>query len=497
LKKFCFLTIILLIFSLGFSLKLDKYFVNVDLVNYDEKTVSFYFTNDKNYQEIIQIKNLTKNEFLEVKYPQEIILKPNETQKVDFVLSQIEKNVGSYFIFFEVSVKSNFISQKKFLNSPILLRINFIPSFDYHPIVEIYSGDLYISKDKLGTIFPLRIVNESNLILEISGKFKLTSKDYSDFTIEKFLFDGNSSTILSQSQQTFEIYIDQYLKPGKYQMRWEFYYGYKNYLQEKYVLEKEFTVPESLYFDRKIINFKLDNDKIYIPIPKEMSPREYITTPQEETLTILNNDFLDANLTIDFIEVSSEIPSNRRINPKYINETPSKISIKPYDKGTIYVVADYRRGNLQKLEGELFGTLQFISEVYSQESVFYNKLMIPIILDFGGNKYEVKSNIKLVKVLPIDKFYSKVNFDIEINNSGNSSVFYNIKIKKLNRKTGRSIGEEITISAEKSISPEQMITLNSEVIVELGVDTILINIDYYGINEQEKIILTHNHSIKL
>ena len=58
----------------------------------------------------------------------------------------------------------------------------------------------------------------------------------------------------------------------------ELNYGYKNYLQEKYVLEKEFTIPETIYLDRKAINFVVNKNKLYISVPKEMSTREYITT---------------------------------------------------------------------------------------------------------------------------------------------------------------------------------------------------------------------------
>lgn len=98
----------------------------------------------------------------------------------------------------------------------------------------------------------------------------------------------------------------------------------------------------------------VNKNKLYISVPKEMSTREYITTPQQETLTILNNDYIDANLSIDFISSTVDIPLERSINPKYISENPSKISLKPDEKGEINLIADYRRANLQNLEGEFF-----------------------------------------------------------------------------------------------------------------------------------------------
>ena len=202
----------------------------------------------------------------------------------------------------------------------------------------------------------------------------------------------------------------------------ELNYGYKNYLQEKYVLEKEFTIPETIYLDRKAINFVVNKNKLYISVPKEMSTREYITTPQQETLTILNNDYIDANLSIDFISSTVDIPLERSINPKYISENPSKISLKPDEKGEINLIADYRRANLQNLEGEFFGTVQLISEGYSREKIFYNTTKIPTVINFGNNKYEVKSNVTSIELIPINKFNKNLNFKIDIENTGKMCI---------------------------------------------------------------------------
>lgn len=498
MKKVCFFLIILTTFSLGFSLKIDKYFTDIDLTDHKEVVVAFEFTNDKNYEQIIQINQISKNDFLDISYPKTISLMPNETQKANFIVSPVRKNVGSYFLLFEISIENTFINKIGKINIPVLLRINIIPNFDYHPAIEIYSGDLQISyEDKLGTIFPFSLVNNSDLVLEISGNFKLTSKENSNLIVEKPLFEISQLTIYPQSKINFEIFIDRYLKPGKYQIRVELNYGYKKYLQEKYVLEKEFTIPESLYLERKAINFRVNKDRMYISVPKEMSPREYITIPQQETLTILNYDYTDANLSIDFISSISEIPLNRRINSKYIRENPSRISVKPDEIGEINLIVDYRRANLQNLEGEFFGAIQLISEGYSRDKIFYTTMLIPTILNFGNNKYEVKSNIKLIELIPIDKFNNKLNFKIDIENTGNSILFYRIKINKFNQQTGKKIGEEVTLLPEKPILPEQTVSLNNQLIVELGVDSVIVNIDYYSYIDQDNIILTYSHSLKL
>lgn len=498
MKKVCFFLIVLTISSLCFSLKIDKYFINIDLIDYKEVVVPFVFVNDKNYEQIIQIKNLSKNDFVDISYPKTIYLNPYETQNVNFVVSPTKINVGSYFFFFQFSIENNFINEIGNIYFPILFRINIIPQFDYHPTVEIYSGDLHISyEDKLGTIFPFTITNDSNLILEISGNFRLTSKENSNFIVEKPLFEGYQSAILPQTEKDFEIFIDRYLKPGKYRIRMELNYGYKNYLQEKYVLEKEFTIPETIYLDRKAINFVVNKNKLYISVPKEMSTREYITTPQQETLTILNNDYIDANLSIDFISSTVDIPLERSINPKYISENPSKISLKPDEKGEINLIADYRRANLQNLEGEFFGTVQLISEGYSREKIFYNTTKIPTVINFGNNKYEVKSNVTSIELIPINKFNKNLNFKIDIENTGNSTLLYQIKINKFNKQIGKKVGEEIRILPEKPILPEQSISINNQLIVELGVDTIIIDIEYCSYTDPKSIIKTYSYSFTL
>lgn len=57
-ESLLFFLIVLTISSLGFSLKIDKYFINIDLIDYKEVVVPFVFVNDKNYEQIIQIKKI-------------------------------------------------------------------------------------------------------------------------------------------------------------------------------------------------------------------------------------------------------------------------------------------------------------------------------------------------------------------------------------------------------------------------------------------------------
>jgi len=229
-----------------------------------------------------------------------------------------------------------------------------------------------------------------------------------------------------------------------------------------------------------------------------MSPREYITTPLEFSLDVVNNDFLDINVFLDFEEEDEEQNFfNRKTNDKYLSITPNEFSIPKYQKVETKLIADYRRSNLVELSGEYYANLSLIGENNNETQVVQSKINIPITIDFGDNIYNSESNIYIKENNILNDFYNNITIGFEIKNTGNSSVHYDIYMKKWNSTTNSQVGNKIIVKSQQSLLAEQTDEFTEKLVTELGVDKILIEVITSKGTDPSEIIKVDNYSLKI
>lgn len=475
MKKIIFLTYLCLItiMALGTSIELDEYYKRVDLIESKSIQIPFYITNNEGYDQIINIKSASLNDIFFIEYPQEIRLKPYETKMVVFDIISLRQTSGTYFLFFQLEITKPFneIFNKMKVSIPFLIEINLLEK-NFHPVIKFNSYDFGILSDReKGLIFPSEILNKSNMKLDFWGSFRVFTKD-NLLVSEKVLTKENAISVLPYSNRKFDIFVEKYLIPDKYQFRVEIYYGYKSFFQERYIFEKEFYVTENLYDSWRSFNLLSDIKYIYLKIPKVMSPREYITFPQEISFNISNNDFV--TLVVDPTLIYANIPLDRIVKEKYLKLSPEKFELKAYDKKKVNLIADYRRADLSNLKGEYFGILSA-----KAENLMMDSIRIPIILDFGDNDYKISQIVSSSNKSKIDDFTNLVELNAKIENNGNSSAFYLITVKKWIDKIGRQVGDNIYFNSNVPLLPGESITINEEFEVEMGIDKLIIDVEYY------------------
>ncbi len=505
LRKIILLFISFTIFNLLFSLNVDSFFKSVELVNTKEKTVSFYFTNDSESKINIHISPFLENSSFEVSYPSEISLLPYETKKADFLVKGSKISQGTYILAFSVTADDNLPmdSEVAKIKFPIIIKIVDINTSNIQISLDMYCDTLVLStKDKLGTFFPVQLSNNSNLEVDVWGTFSLykLSDELNDeqLIFQKSLFKDQSINLLPHTNQEGNIFIEKYLTPEEYKIRAEIYYGYKNYFQGKYVYEKEFKISEDLYKERNIVNINTDPDQIYIKVPKEMSPREYITTPVEFSLDVVNNDFLDMNVFFDFeFEESEQSFYNRKTNDKYLSIIPKELSITKYQELETKLIADYRRSNLVELTGEYYTNLTIIGESNEGTTTIQSKINVPVTIDFGDNVYNSESKVYIEENNILNDFYNNIIISFEIENTGNSSVHYDIHIKKWNSITNSQVGDTIIVKPKQKLLPEQTNEFTKKLVTELGVDKILIAVVTRKGTASNEIIKVDNYSLNI
>jgi len=488
-----------------FPLNVDSFFKSVELVNSKEKTVSFYFTNNSESKVSIRISPFFENSLFEVSYPSEISLLPYETEKADFLVKGSKTSQGTHILAFSVTADENLPldSEVAKISFPIIIKIVDINTSNMQISLDMYCDTLVLStKDKLGTFFPVQLSNNSNLEVDVWGTFSLykLSDELNDeqLILQKSLFKDQSINLLPLTNKKGNIFIEKYLAPEEYKIRAEIYYGYKNYFQEKYVYEKEFKISEDLYEGRNVVNINTDIDQIYIKIPKEMSPREYITTPVEFFLDVVNNEFVDMETFLDF-ELGDDEQNffNRKTNNKYLSITPKELSIPKYQKVETELIADYRRSNLVELTGEYYTNLTLIGESNDGTTTIQSKINIPVTIDFGDNIYNSESKIYIEENNILNDFYNNITINFEIANTGNSSVHYDVYMKKWNSTTNSQVGNKIIVKSKQTLLPEQTDEFTEKLVTELGVDKILIEIVTRKGTNSNEIIKVDNYSLNI
>jgi len=501
LRKIILLFISLTIFNLLFSLNVDSFFKSVELIDSKQKVVSFYFTNDSGSKINIHISSLLENSPFEVSYPNKISLLPYETKKVDFLVKGSKTSQGTHILALSVTAENNLPIESEVakVSFPIIIKIVDINTTNIRISVDMYCDTLVLStKDKLGTYFPLQLSNNSNLEVDVWGTFSLYKLNNEQLIFQKSLSQDQSINLLPHSSKEGNIFIEKYLAPEEYKIRAEIYYGYKDYVEEKYVYEKEFKISEDLYEGRNVVNINADPDPIYIKIPKQMSPREYITTPVEFFLDVVNNDFLDMNVFLDFeLENDEQSFYNRKTNDKYLSITPKELSIPKYQKVETKLIADYRRSNLVELTGEYFTNLTLIGESNEGITTTQSKINIPVTIDFGDNIYNSESKVYIKENNILNDFYNNITINFEIENTGNSYVHYDISMKKWNSTTNSQVGNKIIIKSKQTLLPEQTDEFTEKLVTELGVDKILIEVISSKGTDPNEIIKVDNYSLSI
>ncbi|PNR95144.1 hypothetical protein [Petrotoga olearia] len=498
MRKIILLFIFLNIFNLLFSLNLDSFFKTIELVNSKEEIVSFYFTNNSDSKIIVHISSFLENSLFEVSYPNEISLLPYETKKADFLVKGSKSTEGTHIITFSVSVEDNLPIDSKVskISFPIIIKIVDLNTSNMQISLDMYCGSPFISnKENLGTFFPIRLSNNSNWEIDVWGTFSLYKLSNNHLIFQKSLFQDKSINLLPHTSKEGDIFIEKYLVPEEYKIRAELYYGYKDYFQEKYVYEKEFKISEDTYKERKMANINTYPDQIYIKIPKQMSPREYITTPVEFSLDILNNDFLDINVFLDFEKQENFF--NRNTNYKYLSITSNEFSIPKYQKVEANLIADYRRSNLVELRGEYYANLSLIGENNDETQVVQSKINIPVIIDFGDNTYNSELNVYIKENNILNNFYNNITISFEIKNTGNSSINYDIYLKKWNSTTNSQVGNKIIVKSQQPLLPGQTDEFTEKLVTELGVDEILIEVVTSKGTDPSEIIKVENYALKI
>lgn len=498
MRKIILLFIFLNIFNLLFSLNLDSFFKTIELVNSKEEIVSFYFTNNSDSKIIVHISSFLENSLFEVSYPNEISLLPYETKKADFLVKGSKSTEGTHIITFSVSVEDNLPIDSKVskISFPIIIKIVDLNTSNMQISLDMYCDSPFISnKENLGTFFPIRLSNNSNWEIDVWGTFSLYKLSNNHLIFQKSLFQDQSINLLPHTSKEGDIFIEKYLVPEEYKIRAELYYGYKDYFQEKYVYEKEFKISEDTYKERKMVNINTYPDQIYIKIPKQMSPREYITTPVEFSLDILNNDFLDINVFLDFEKQENFF--NRNTNYKYLSITSNEFSIPKYQKVEANLIADYRRSNLVELRGEYYANLSLIGENNDETQVVQSKINIPVIIDFGDNTYNSELNVYIKENNILNNFYNNITIGFEIKNTGNSSINYDIYLKKWNSTTNNQVGNKIIVKSQQPLLPDQTDEFTKKLVTELGVDEILIEVVTSKGTNPSEIIKVENYALKI
>ncbi|POZ89443.1 hypothetical protein [Petrotoga sibirica] len=501
MRKIILLIISLNIFNLMFSLNVDSFFKSVELVNSREEIVSFYFTNDSGRKIIIYISSFFENSLFEISYPNEISLLPYEAKKADFFVKGSKSSEGTHILTFSITVEDNLPVDSKVskISFPIIIKIVDLNTSNMQISLDMHCDFPFISNQKnLGTFFPIQLANNSKWEIDVWGTFSLYKLSNNQLIFQKSLFQDQSINLLPHTSKEGDIFIEKYLAPEEYKIRAEIYYGYKNYFQEKYVYEKEFKITEDLYKEKNMLNINTYPDQIYIKIPKLMTPREYITTPLEFSLDVVNNDFLDINVFLDFEEEDEEQNFfNRKTNDKYLSITPNEFSIPKYQKVETKLIADYRRSNLVELSGEYYTNLSLIGENNDETQVVQSKINIPITLDFGDNIYNSESNIYIKENNLLNDFYNNITIGFEIKNTGNSSVHYDIYMKKWNSTTNSQVGNKIIVKSQQSLLAEQTDEFTEKLVTELGVDKILIEVVTSKGTNPSEIIKVDNYSLKI
>jgi hypothetical protein len=215
-------------------------------------------------------------------------------------------------------------------------------------------------------------------------------------------------------------------------------------------------------------------------------------------LDVVNNEFVDMETFLDF-ELGDDEQNffNRKTNNKYLSITPKELSIPKYQKVETELIADYRRSNLVELTGEYYTNLTLIGESNDGTTTIQSKINIPVTIDFGDNIYNSESKIYIEENNILNDFYNNITINFEIANTGNSSVHYDVYMKKWNSTTNSQVGNKIIVKSKQTLLPEQTDEFTEKLVTELGVDKILIEIVTRKGTNSNEIIKVDNYSLNI
>jgi len=204
------------------------------------------------------------------------------------------------------------------------------------------------------------------------------------------------------------------------------------------------------------------------------------------------------NVFFDFeFEESEQSFYNRKTNDKYLSIIPKELSITKYQELETKLIADYRRSNLVELTGEYYTNLTIIGESNEGTTTIQSKINVPVTIDFGDNVYNSESKVYIEENNILNDFYNNIIISFEIENTGNSSVHYDIHIKKWNSITNSQVGDTIIVKPKQKLLPEQTNEFTKKLVTELGVDKILIAVVTRKGTAPNEIIKVDNYSLNI
>jgi hypothetical protein len=152
---------------------------------------------------------------------------------------------------------------------------------------------------------------------------------------------------------------------------------------------------------------------------------------------------------------------------------------------------------LVELTGEYYTNLTLIGESSEGTTTILSKINIPVTVDFGDNVYNSESKVYIKENNILNDFYNNITINFEIENTGNSSVNYDIYMKKWNSTTNNQVGNTIILKSKQLLLPEQTNEFTEKLVTELGVDKILIEIITSKGTNPNEIIKVDNYSLKI
>ncbi|RAP00019.1 hypothetical protein PW5551_00285 [Petrotoga sp. 9PW.55.5.1] len=500
MKKALLFMYVFFIFSSIFSINVDGFYKSIDLVNESMGKVFFNFTNNKNNNILVSFEDPIKSNNIQIEYIQEFYLSPHESREVEFNITNIDNIQGNDYIIIPVSVKEYFSEKIKVFQYtfPIVIKASFFERTNIVADLEIQFGEPFISGEyNSGVFFPIELVNKSIWEIELWGSIILYSLENNQLVFQKDFPKEQSITLFPNTKKGKDLFFEKYLEPGKYKIRIEIHYGYKDFFENIHIYEKEFNITSNLYSDRKELNLKTNVDYMYVNIPKTMSSREYITTPQESSFKIINNDILDMQLDI-LTEVSSSTFNPERMvdNEKFLIVPQKQFILESSKYKDIEVIADFRRANLIEMNGEYFTNILLFAHSKGEENL-QKRIELPFIFDFGDNIYNIDSSTKIEDVNSLNAFYDEVDLSFEIQNKGNSSVYVSTTIKKWNSTTNRQVGKDITVGELNYLIPGDNIEFFTQLDVELGIDKIFVKFSYFKGSNPNELLDIQTHIIDL
>jgi len=419
-----------------------------------------------------------------IQYPSTLSVLPGEKSVQQFTVKVPSSAAGSYFVGF------NFSSANAITTGQIAYKMNFIAVV--HLIVtgqgnrekvEISQATPTMVKENgelKGIKLDLNIYNPSDWLTNTYGRIDIVSNDLKKMLATIDIPENEGNYITPQKSRDISFQIEKLLPPGEYQIKMVFDYGYQNYFKGKMNYEIPFIIPAEVENDRKSLYISTDLKEIYIKNEKRSTARGIQVNPQYTTINILNNDYVNANVSAAIIDNFSadgfDGEYTRKIDPSFVTlKGRNEINARAYTErgNSLTVSSDYRRSDLTKYSGQYFGYLDIDAKGELNSKILEKTMRIPIIVDFGENTWNLETlDAKVMKSGENGKIY------ITLKNTGNSYIDYEINAIKLISANSERVGEDIKVSEMSTIYPDCKINIEKDIPLEENVDQIILTLKY-------------------